>query len=63
MHGRGIEVHGLQDLGDARLALGARGQAVGVEALGHDLPHGHARAEAAVRVLEHDLKLRRMSRT
>jgi hypothetical protein len=30
---------------------------VRVQPLGHDLADGHARAETAVRVLEHDLKI------
>ena len=47
----------LQQLVDPRLHLLARQRLVGLQRLGDDLAHPHARAERAVGVLEHDLDL------
>ncbi len=50
-----IETHPLQEVPDRRLALALVRHAVDVQALTHDLAHAHARVEAGIRILEHDL--------
>ena len=55
---RGIELHLLQRLDGAPVALGAAElRLVHQQSLGDDLPDGQARRQRAERILEHELQL------